>query len=89
MEVSRVGDTAVLVVRDEGMGIEAEALPRIFDKFERAASARHHGGLGLGLFIAKQIVDGHGGSIRVTSEPGLGASFVVRLPPRSAPRPPS
>ncbi|MFP2905763.1 ATP-binding protein [Pyxidicoccus sp. 3LFB2] len=82
VEVSRDGASAVLRVRDEGMGIEAEALPRIFDKFERAPSARHHGGLGLGLFIVRQIVDGHGGSIRVTSAPGQGATFEVRLPLR-------
>jgi PAS domain S-box-containing protein len=89
VEVKRDGASAVLVVRDEGIGIEAEALPRIFDKFERAASARHHGGLGLGLYIVKQIVDGHGGSIRATSEPGHGATFEVRLPLRAVPRPPA
>ncbi|MCP3139576.1 PAS domain-containing sensor histidine kinase [Pyxidicoccus xibeiensis] len=87
VEVSGSADSARLVVRDEGLGIEAEALPRIFDKFERAHSARHHGGLGLGLFITRQIVDGHGGTIHVTSEPGRGACFEVRLPLRHAPRP--
>ncbi|MFP2925987.1 PAS domain-containing protein [Pyxidicoccus sp. 3LG] len=87
VEVKADGDSARLVVRDEGVGIEAEALPRIFDKFERAPSARHHGGLGLGLFIARQIVDGHGGNIRVSSEPGRGATFEVRLPLRPLPRP--
>jgi PAS domain S-box-containing protein len=80
VHVTRDGASARLVVRDEGMGIEAEALPRIFDKFERAASARHHGGLGLGLFIVRQIVDAHGGAIHVSSEPGRGATFEVRLP---------
>jgi signal transduction histidine kinase len=84
VEVASDGDFARLVVRDEGIGIEPEALPRIFDKFERAASARHHGGLGLGLFIVRQIVDAHGGTIRVASEPGRGATFEVRLPSRAA-----
>lgn len=73
---------AQLTVRDEGMGIEPEALPRIFDKFERAASTRHFGGLGLGLFIARQIVDSHGGTIHVSSQPGQGATFIVELPLR-------
>jgi signal transduction histidine kinase len=80
VHVTSDGESARLAVRDEGMGIEAEALPRIFDKFERAASARHHGGLGLGLFIVRQIVDAHGGTIHVSSEPGRGATFEVRLP---------
>lgn len=78
IEVSSDGASARLVVRDEGMGIEPEALPRIFDRFERATSARHHGGLG--LFIAKRIVDGHGGSLSVISQPGRGATFEVLLP---------
>ncbi|HYI02665.1 PAS domain-containing sensor histidine kinase [Hyalangium sp.] len=82
IEVTAHGDRARLTVRDEGVGIDAEALPRIFDKFERAASARHFGGLGLGLFIARQIVDIHGGTLRVSSEPGRGATFLVELPLR-------
>ena len=80
LKVSSNAEQAWLEVRDEGVGIEAEALPRIFDKFERAASARNFGGLGLGLFIVRQIVDGHGGTIRVASEIGRGTTFVVELP---------
>ncbi|NMO16932.1 PAS domain-containing sensor histidine kinase [Pyxidicoccus fallax] len=83
LHVGADGGSALLRVRDEGMGIEPEALPRIFDKFERAPSARYHGGLGLGLYIAKQIVDGHGGTLSVVSTPGQGATFEVRLPWRA------
>lgn len=82
LEVGRSGDRARLAVRDEGVGIEPEALPRIFQKFERAATAHDFGGLGLGLFITRQIVESHGGTIQVHSELGRGATFVVELPLR-------
>ncbi|MFP2932793.1 ATP-binding protein [Pyxidicoccus sp. 3LG] len=75
-----VGRDAVITVRDEGIGITPEALPRVFGKFERAVSERHYGGLGLGLFIARQLVEAHGGTIRVESQPGQGACFEVVLP---------
>ena len=73
-------ERVVIAVRDEGIGIEAEDLQRIFGRFERAVSSRNYGGLGLGLYIAGQIVRAHGGAIEVTSEPGLGATFTVTLP---------
>jgi len=73
-------DQARLVVKDHGIGIPQEGLRRIFGKFERAVSDRNYGGLGLGLFIAKQIVDAHRGSITVESQPGKGATFTVELP---------
>jgi signal transduction histidine kinase len=82
---------ARLVVKDHGMGIPAEEQSRIFERLTRAVSERHYGGLGLGLFIARQIVEAHGGGIRVESEPGAGATFIVELPlrvpvsPRSEP----
>ena len=55
-------------------------LPRIFDRFERAVESRHYGGLGLGLHIAKTIVDGLGGTLVVESTPGHGAMFTLELP---------
>ena len=70
----------MLSVGDRGIGIAAESLSRIFGKFERAVSERHSGGLGLGLYVTRQIVEAHGGSIRAESEPGKGAAFIVELP---------
>ena len=69
-----------LQVKDQGMGITPEAQARIFKRFERGISADEVSGLGLGLFISKQIVEAHGGSIRVDSKPGEGAEFTVQLP---------
>ena len=61
-------------------GIAPEHQSRIFDRFERAVSGRHYGGLGLGLWIVRQILDALGGSIRVRSAAGEGSSFAVELP---------
>ncbi|MDY7231920.1 sensor histidine kinase [Hyalangium rubrum] len=71
---------ARLVVKDEGIGISPEHLPRIFDRFERAVSAEHFGGLGLGLYLTRHLVEAFGGTIRAASEPGQGATFEVNLP---------
>jgi len=71
---------ACLRVRDEGIGIGPESLSRIFERFERAVSDRHYGGLGLGLHITRTIVEAMGGSIQVESTPGQGATFTVVLP---------
>ncbi len=79
----RVGadaERAWLSVRDEGVGIAAEGQARLFQRFERLASERHYGGLGLGLWIVKQIVDALDGRIRVESAPDLGSTFTVELP---------
>ena len=62
------------------MGIGIDQLERIFGRFERAAPAHHYPGLGLGLYVAREIVEAHGGHIRARGEPGKGASFVVELP---------
>ncbi|HET9598842.1 MAG TPA: CHASE domain-containing protein [Anaeromyxobacteraceae bacterium] len=80
------GDRALLSVRDEGIGIPLEAQQRIFERFERAVSGRHYGGFGLGLWIVRRILEELGGSIRVESEPGRGATFTVALPLGELPR---
>jgi signal transduction histidine kinase/DNA-binding response OmpR family regulator len=90
--VERDGDRARLSVRDHGIGIAPIDRERIFERFERAASVRHYGGLGLGLYITRQVVEAHGGTIRVVSHIGDGSTFAVELPlvpPRPEPREPS
>jgi signal transduction histidine kinase len=79
-------DDVVVSVSDTGDGIPPEHLSRLFDRFYRVDEARDrgHGGAGIGLAIAKALVDGHGGSIRATSAgPGTGSTFTVCLPRRS------
>jgi PAS domain S-box-containing protein len=71
---------ARLTVKDQGVGISAKMQERIFHPFERAVSSRHYGGLGLGLYIVRTILEGLGGQVRVESEPGAGSTFTVELP---------
>jgi len=71
---------AVVTVRDHGKGISSADLDRVFERFERARERSKDGGLGLGLWITKQIVESHGGTVVVESEPGNGSTFIVRLP---------
>ncbi len=73
------GALAQIEIRDEGIGMTTESTLRIFDKFERAVPA-HYGGFGLGLFIARQIVEAHEGRVEVESTPGVGSTFRVTLP---------
>ena len=80
VRVQREDGLASLVVQDHGIGISPEDQLRIFQRFERAVSSRHFGGLGLGLWIARELVDAHGGTIRVESEMNHGATFQVHLP---------
>jgi len=68
-----------LEVKDHGIGIQHEMLDRIFKPFERGVSVRNYGGLGLGLFIVRTIVEGLGGTVRVQSKPGEGSMFTVEL----------
>jgi PAS domain S-box-containing protein len=70
-----------LSVCDQGIGIPSERLRSVFDPFERAVDGRQYGGLGLGLFIVRRIVEAHGGTVAVDSRLGEGACFTVELPP--------
>lgn len=88
LTVSVTAPHALLVVRDEGIGISREALSRLFGRFERAVSQRHYGGLGLGLYITRQVVEALGGTIHVQSELGQGATFTVQLPMAAMPMAP-
>jgi signal transduction histidine kinase len=83
VSVSTEDGRAVLVVRDHGIGIAREDQSKLGIRFERAASVRHYGGLGLGLYIAREIVLAHAGTMRVESELGRGAAFIVELPASS------
>ena len=81
--VAREGNQAVLRVRDTGMGIRPELLPRVFDLFVQADRSleRSSGGLGIGLTLVRQLVQLHGGSVEAASAgPGRGSTFTVRLP---------
>lgn len=82
--VNQTPEGARLVVRDHGIGIDSHDLTRIFRRFHRAVPSRSYGGLGLGLYITRQIVDAHQGRIEVESTVGQGSVFVVQLP-REAP----
>jgi signal transduction histidine kinase len=74
------GNMVRLSVVDHGIGIHPSDRDRIFDRFERAVSVRNYGGLGLGLWVTRQVVEAHQGAILVEETPGGGATFHVRLP---------
>ena len=78
----KTGATARIEIVDTGIGIPADAVPRVFERFFRVdkARSRERGGSGLGLSIARTIVTAHGGSISCTSEPGTGSVFTISLP---------
>ena len=69
-----------IMVTDRGIGVAPGDAARIFERFERAVPVQHYGGLGLGLYVAREIVRAHKGSIAVSSKPGVGATFRVLLP---------
>ncbi|MEO8177900.1 MAG: ATP-binding protein [Deltaproteobacteria bacterium] len=80
VELQRRGDAIRLSVSDRGCGIPLEHQARIFDRFERAVPERQYGGLGLGLWLVRGIVEAMGGRISVDSVPDQGATFIVALP---------
>jgi signal transduction histidine kinase len=80
VRLSNLPGAAQIEVQDQGIGLDPRDAARIFDRFERAVSASHYGGLGLGLYIARQIVEAHQGTIQVKSAPDRGATFTVTLP---------
>ena len=84
VELAAEGDGASLrvSVRDEGIGVEPQDVPRLFTPFFRTdrSRARGTGGVGLGLALAKRIVEAHGGTIEVESRPGLGTTVRFRVP---------
>jgi hypothetical protein len=80
LSLARGGDQAIVEVRDHGPGVPAGDLDRIFERFERATAFQSHGGLVLGLYVAREIVNAHGGSIAARTLPDGGACFTIRLP---------
>ncbi len=89
LNVEQVGDEAIIRVRDTGIGITPELLPRVFDMFAQIKSEtdRAQGGLGIGLTVVRRLVEMHGGSIDVFSAGlGKGSEFVVRLPALTEPK---
>ena len=77
-----MSDNVEIAVKDSGIGISKSDLPNIFERFYRAdkSRARVSGGMGIGLAIAKAIVEGHGGTISAESTEGIGSTFVITLP---------
>jgi PAS domain S-box-containing protein len=85
VSLAAAADHAVIEVADGGPGIPEADLARIFGRFERAVSPRHYGGLGLGLYVSRQLVEAMGGAIDARNLPAGGACFSIRLPrPESA-----
>jgi PAS domain S-box-containing protein len=82
LSVEDLGDHVRLMVSDQGIGISPDSIERIFERFERAVPGHHFGGLGLGLYVARYIVEAHGGTVNATSTTGQGTTFVVELPKR-------
>jgi signal transduction histidine kinase len=80
--VTRADGAIMTSVIDSGIGIPRDEIPQLFERFHRArnVSSRYYGGLGLGLYIARAIVEAHSGSIAVESEEGEGSRFTIRLP---------
>ena len=84
VQIEVQADEALLIIRDRGIGIAPETLPHLFEHFERGTNTAGFAGLGLGLWIAKRVVEAHAGRIAVESQPNAGSTFTVALP-RSPP----
>ncbi len=84
VDVTQRGTTACIAVTDQGLGIPQEALPQLFGRFYRAGNvdAQYIAGMGIGLFVVKEIVTLHGGTVEVESTEGRGSTFMVCLPVR-------
>ena len=81
VNVAQEGDEGVVLIRDTGVGIAAEILPRVFDLYVQANPSSRHDGLGLGLPLVRALVEGHGGMVTAASDGiGRGSEFSVRLP---------
>jgi PAS domain S-box-containing protein len=82
VRLERSGDRACVEVADQGIGIPAAALPNLFRRFYRAPNVEQHqiNGMGIGLFVVREIVQLHGGEIRVESQEGAGSAFTIELP---------
>lgn len=82
IDITLDGDVELVkfTIKDQGIGIAPEMQQRIFERFVRAVSRWQYGGLGLGLFVVRQLVSAHSGSVSVVSGPGAGSTFIVELP---------
>jgi signal transduction histidine kinase len=80
LRVDAIGDRARVTVEDRGIGVRPQDHERIFERFVRAVPSRQFGGLGIGLWLARQIVHAHGGTLTLRSESGAGAQFILELP---------
>jgi two-component system, OmpR family, sensor histidine kinase BaeS len=80
IRASQLGSDAVLQVTDTGVGVDAEDLPRIFDRFWRGRNASGTSGSGIGLAVAAELARAHGGELTATSQPGQGTQLTLTLP---------
>ena len=80
LSVSHDGEEAIIEVRDHGPGLPEGELERIFERFERVAPLSNHSGLGFSLYVSREIVHAHGGSMAGRTLPAGGACFTIRLP---------
>jgi signal transduction histidine kinase len=82
LTLQRIGVEALLRVADRGPGIPEEQLPSIFDRFQRGGASANRGGMGLGLYVAREVVLAHDGQIQAAQRDGGGAVLEVRIPIR-------